>query len=273
MADSYSNNSVIREQTDLEVAAASAPPPFLFKEPPQNFEVVANNNTSGPYYYDSTRNSWIFYIPGTELPGPPLDPDAGNLWIDPTNAYLMYVYNAGELITEDNPDISADAWVALTSNKRAYDYLIVPYGEDDSDVDFSPLKIDLFKQTVVYFNTRDLDLKIKTGDSWQSIKQSGIDAVTDPNDLINDAIPPTQLRVLQNSVESLQQRVYDLASQIGAPVNLPTTVDPGPFAVNGYYPLYQTTAGAEAAGDGTYHTHEFQFHHILYAEWSDFLSW
>ena len=36
-----------------------------------------------------------------------------------------------------------------------------------------------------------------------------------------------------------------------------TPVEFGPLAVNGYYPLYTTTEGAEGAGNGTYHTHSF----------------
>jgi len=257
MTNSYSNSQIIAAEEQLTEVAATSPPPFLFKSSPINYELVANNFTSAPYYYDRQRNSWIFYIPGTELPAPPLDPEDGNIWIDPTNGYLMYVYNAGELVTEDNPDVSNDAWVALTTNKRAYDYLVVPQGEKDSDVNFEPLKVDLFKQTVVYFNTSDLDLKVKVGDSWQSIKQSGIDAVEDPDKIINDAIPATPLRNLQVSVDALQKRVIDLAQSIGAPVRLPdvATVETGPFDLNGYYPLYDTEAGANAAGDGTSHTH------------------
>lgn len=37
----------------------------------------------------------------------------------------------------------------------------------------------------------------------------------------------------------------------------------GPYAINGYYPLYATAEAAEFAGDGTYHTHEF-FGKIFY---------
>ena len=33
--------------------------------------------------------------------------------------------------------------------------------------------------------------------------------------------------------------------------------DVGPYAINGYYPLYSTTTAAEFYGSGTYHTHEF----------------
>ena len=35
------------------------------------------------------------------------------------------------------------------------------------------------------------------------------------------------------------------------------TEDTGPYAINGYYPLYSTTAAAEFNGNGTYHVHEF----------------
>ena len=41
------------------------------------------------------------------------------------------------------------------------------------------------------------------------------------------------------------------------------SADTGPYAINGHYPLYATTAAAEFNGDGTYHVHEF-FGKIFY---------
>ena len=41
------------------------------------------------------------------------------------------------------------------------------------------------------------------------------------------------------------------------PTEDPEPVERGPFAISGYYPLYDTEAAASAAGDGSAHTHVF----------------
>ena len=50
-----------------------------------------------------------------------------------------------------------------------------------------------------------------------------------------------------------QSHLLLLASGGGNPFVAPAA----PVAVNGYYPLYATEAEANAAGDGTSHTHTF----------------
>ena len=50
---------------------------------------------------------------------------------------------------------------------------------------------------------------------------------------------------------------YDSSAPDNTPGGGDTVVERGPFAINGYYPLYDTEEGANAAGDGTSHTHTF----------------
>ena len=50
---------------------------------------------------------------------------------------------------------------------------------------------------------------------------------------------------------------YHSPSPAPTPTPSPTATENGPLAVSGYYPLYNTVAGAEGAGNGTYHSHEF----------------
>ena len=47
------------------------------------------------------------------------------------------------------------------------------------------------------------------------------------------------------------------AKDEGSNTNYGPGEDSGPFEVNGYYPLYSLESDANAAGDGTSHSHEF----------------
>ena len=197
--------------------SANAPLPKYFVEIPVNYQITNNEYTSAPYYFDMERNAWIFYKPGTEIPSPPLDPDAGNLWIDASNAYLMYVFNVNEMTF---PDAVDNRWYALTTNKRAYDYLVLPVVADGDDVaTLVPTdRVNIYKQSWVYFNKADMDIKIKVAEeggltsTWQSITQRSIEAVTDPNADFNDILPASALRQLESSTNSLQQRVDALVA-------------------------------------------------------------
>ena len=81
-----------------------------------------------------------------------------------TTCTLMYVYNDNDF----NPDldVSAESWVALTSNKRAYDYLAVRQAANADDIvltipDHDTPTVNFFGETLMYFNTTDMDLKIR----------------------------------------------------------------------------------------------------------------
>ena len=218
MTNSYDttvDSSLTAQQasTNDNLARSTDPLPKYFPEAPISFEITNNEYTSGPYYYDRTRNSWIFYIPGTDIPNPPADPDGGNLWIDPTEMYLMYVYNQNEMQFEG---AVGQRWYALTTNKRAYDYLIVPISDDGDNVNtLVPTdRVNIFKQGYLYFNNQDVDLKVKAsveGDpesqAWASITQRGIQAVEDPDANFNDVLPTSALRSLRNTTDDLQKRV------------------------------------------------------------------
>lgn len=201
-------------------AYADKPLPKFFTENPVNFEITNNEYSSAPYYYDYTRNSWIFYKPGTDIPNPPLDPSRGNLWIDPTNMYLMYVYNENEM---SFPDAEEQRWYALTTNKRAYDYLIVPTSLNGDNITTirPPDSVDIFKQAYLYFNRQDVDLKVKVGEeggvtsTWSSITQRAIEGVEDPNADFNDVLPASAIRQLQGSINTLEKKVEKLKTDLG----------------------------------------------------------
>ena len=231
MTSSYSSTGQNDQNVALTGATSTKPLPKYFTPNPVAFEITNNEYTSAPYYFDYERNSWIFYKPGTDIPNPPLDPDAGNLWIDPTNMYLTYVYNTNELTF---PDAEEDRWYALTTNKRAYDYMIVPISKDGTDIDTlrNRATIDVFKQGYMYFNISEADLKVKVTDQggeekdWASITQRGMEPVSgdNPDDMWNSTLPASALRQLHVDTNSLQKRTETLAAKLNYPM---TISDPG----------------------------------------------
>lgn len=199
--------------------------PKFFKETPTNYEITNNEYTSAPYYFDQARNSWIFYIPGTDIPGPPVDPDGGNIWVDPTNMYLMYVYNQGEMTFKE---AEPETWYALTTNKRAYDYLVIPIGADGTDINILNApndRINIFKQTIVYFNKLDADIKVRLKEDdgqggitydWASITQRSMEPIDDPDMIFDETLPAPALRQLMESTYALQARVDALLEQVNS---------------------------------------------------------
>ena len=225
----YSSQNTVSGRSTVSSAEQRAQKPETapkyFKETPSNYEITNNEYSSAPYYFDQARNSWIFYIPGVDIPGPPVDPDGGNIWVDPTNMYLMYVYNAGEMtFTGAEPE----TWYALTTNKRAYDYLILPIGADGTDINIVNApndRINIFKQTVAYFNKLDADLKVRLQDTdddgntyykWSSVGQRALEGITDPDEVFNETIPAPALRQLMESTYDLQARVDALFAQVNS---------------------------------------------------------
>ena len=245
--------------------------PDVFPIPkPIHTEQWTNPYTGGPYYYDQGRNSWIF-MPieeGAMIGRPPFDPADGNLWIDRETEYLLYIYNQGESFATDDP-----GWISLTTLKRPYDYMVTEIETDDSKLtpitsDTANKFVNYFSTGYMYFNSNDMDLKVWLGDvdeydrplgngEWVSITQHSV--VTD-----GPGEPPSIMSQLSQQVLDLEKEIEELEAQIVAVTGEPFTFTPiprdedvGPIAVNGYYPLYETTAKAELSGDGTYHTHEF----------------
>lgn len=204
---------------DAEVAAMAATlEPKYFPASAAQGQIHSNEYAGAPYYFDVRRNSWIFYIPGTAIIGPPVDPAAGNIWIDPTNAYLMYIYNAGEF---NFPEAEPETWYALTTNKRAYDYMAVALAGRSGDVNItrSSGDVSIYNQTYLYFNTNDLDLKVRiksiddsTGDvvyEWASVSQRTIiGGVQSPPPFA----PP--LQHLEQSVDDLTAKVEALKKAV-----------------------------------------------------------
>lgn len=204
--------------------ATTAPDPKYFPPFPINNQLDTNLYAGAPYYYDYGRRSWIFYIPGTELPGPPSDPEAGNVWIDQDNNYLMYIYNEDEMLPVDGSNFEPqdNTWYALTTNKRAYDYLLVAQAEKSGDINItvnpSPT-VNILGETLMYFNTVDGDLKVRlrqtdasTGEEyfdWVSVTQRALDAIAvdDPNLNFNHVLPAPMIRRVDEQMADLQKRI------------------------------------------------------------------
>lgn len=233
-------------------------------------EQWTNPYTGGPYYFDAGRNSWIFspIEEGEPIGRPPFDPADGNLWVDRETEYLLYIYNQGEAYATEEP-----GWISLTTLKRPYDYMVTEIETDDSKL--TPITsegamayVNYFSTGYMYFNSQDMDLKVWLGEvdeydrplgegEWVSITQHSV--VTD-----EVGSPPSVISALTQQVIDLEKEIEELEAQVEAITGtaftftpIPSDQDIGPIAVNGYYPLYETTAKAVLSGDGTYHSHEF----------------
>ncbi len=153
--------------------------------PPQTEKnLFTNPNTGATYAYKEfsrkksagkdvpsyTKRSWIFVPHDTEVDIDAFDPDAGNILIDTDDAYMVSVYNNGEL--GDKPL----GWFSITDKKRSYDTMILQLapspsglaviGEESGMInnDLNELPEGIFlQQGFMYFNTTDSNLYIWRG--------------------------------------------------------------------------------------------------------------
>lgn len=97
---------------------------------------------------------------------------------------------------------------------------------------------------------------VKEGKQYEAIPYPVSNAELEMVDVIRTAqVGIEQLRVALNVPEPTPE-----PEPTPAPTPEPTPVPeptPSPVAVNGYYPLYTSEADANAAGDGTSHSHIF----------------
>jgi len=224
----------------VEVAATPVFEDWRFNEYPtgDGSEFANNTETGAPYMFWQSKNSWIFYVPGTKIPEPPVNPYDGNIWINAfddetgeTGMYLMYVFNFNEMAgIEGRAD---DQWYALTSNKRAYDYLVLPTihtADDKQDyldalIDRSQYpeagSMDPTKQAYLYYNVEDGDIKVLNSTSdvqqeWISVTQHTVNPVDDPDADFSDVVPASALRVLKANTTELQEKIDNLRASIEA---------------------------------------------------------
>ena len=213
--------------------------PWRFRQNPagEGYDFDTNSYVGSPFLYWESVDSWIFFNVSTEPPGPPADPENGNLWINVKNRdntdglYLMYVYNDYEM---DDYGRDPESWYALTDNKRAYDYMVVPTVTSDAELPLAQnttiigntpveYEIDIFKQAYLYFNSQDMDLKVlvpRPDDTaaWASVTQLSLDLINDPDLTVNDLVPPSSVRQLKRSINSLDDKIAKLKNDIN---NLP----------------------------------------------------
>jgi hypothetical protein len=235
---------------------------------PVHKERWTNPMTGGPYYYDATKNSWIFepIEPGDTIGRPPFDPADGNLWVDRETEYLLYIYNQGESFLMADP-----GWTSLTTLKRPYDYMVIEIETDDSKLTPAPAPfVNYFSTGYMYFNSTDMDLKVWLGETdeydrpvgdgeWVSITQHsivGYDVMKTPGSI---ALLEQRIVELTNEINDIENQIFQIT---GIPLTITPTVSPATadaFSIQGYYPLYATinAAQSDSNGDGTYHVHNF----------------
>ena len=83
------------------------------------------------------------------------------------------------------------------------------------------MDIDFTKQSYIYFNAEDGDLKVLNRQSadqeeWVSVTQHTLNPVDDPDADFNEVIPASAIRVLKHNVGELEQSIADLKAKIAA---------------------------------------------------------
>ena len=144
-------------------------PPVINYEPDVEIEITDDQV--------QRKNSWVFYPPDAEIGIEIFDPTQGNLWVDDRDAFIVYVYNNGEIQDKQY------GWYALTEKKKGYDYFVIQTAPDPSklyvigesetitndsyiygDGDLAPL---ILKQGFLYYNTTDNNLYVWQGETDQ----------------------------------------------------------------------------------------------------------
>jgi len=136
-----------------------------------SYKETSRTKSAGKEVPSYTKRSWIFVPHDTEVNIDAFDPDAGNILVDTDDAYMVFVYNNGEL--GDKPK----GWYSITDKKRSYDTMILQLapspdelaviGEEsgmiDNDINELPDGIFL-QQGFMYFNTADSNLYVWSGE-------------------------------------------------------------------------------------------------------------
>jgi len=173
------------------------------------------------------KNSWVFYPSDVEIGIEVFDPTQGNLWVDDKDAFIVYVYNNGEII--DKPY----GWFALTEKKKGYDYFVIQtapdpsqlalIGESDAisndsyiygDGSLQPL---VLKQGFLYYNTTNNDMYVWQGETDQYGNTGGFEGrwiqitkqTVEPTN--TDILIKTSYDLLLERVEALELAVSQLS--------------------------------------------------------------
>lgn len=121
------------------------------------------------------KNSWIFVPHDADLTIGMYDPRLGNVWVDDNDAYVVYVYHAGELEYKDGIKLS-NGWYAITDKKRGYDNFIIQTADDPSQLSIisgdytnvsNPESVPdgvYLQQGFLYYNTSNNSLYVYKGD-------------------------------------------------------------------------------------------------------------
>lgn len=121
------------------------------------------------------KNSWIFVPHDADLTIGMFDPRLGNVWVDDNDAYVVYVYHAGELEYKDGIKLS-NGWYAITDKKRGYDNFIIQTADDPKQLSVisgdytnvsNPESVPdgvYLQQGFLYYNTSNHSLYVYQGE-------------------------------------------------------------------------------------------------------------
>lgn len=166
-----------------------------------------------------TKNSWVFYPSDVEIGIEVFDPSQGNLWVDDSDSFIVYVYNDGEIV--DKPY----GWFALTEKKKGYDYFVIQtapdpsqlalIGESDAITNDSYIYGDgslqplVLKQGFLYYNTTNNDMYVWQGETDQYGNTGGFEGQW--IQITKQTVEPTNTDILiKTSYDLLLERIEAL---------------------------------------------------------------
>ena len=212
---------------------------FIFPDPNKTQEFTASNGIT--YIWDASNYKWAVKKTDADQVNtgskPPANAANGSLWFDESGSdLLLYIYLE-----------SSNAWVPA-SPPVARDPLtttIVSLDERVRDLQ------ETLARTVSEISILDNFMtKLDERLSVLEPADSGSDDSDDEDDS-DGSYDATYDGSYDGSYDASYDATYDATSE-------PTTpTENGPLAVNGYYPLYNIEANANAAGNGTSHFHTF----------------
>lgn len=172
---------------------------------------------------EQRKNSWVFYPPDAEIGIEIFDPSQGNLWVDDNDAFIVYVYNNGEIGDKQY------GWYALTEKKKGYDYFVIQtaadpsqlyvIGESDAITNDSYIYGDgtlaplILKQGFLYYNTTDNNLYVWQGETDQYGNTDGYEGGW--IQITRQTVEPSSTDIqVDNSYQLLLKRIEALELQV-----------------------------------------------------------
>jgi len=171
------------------------------------------------------KNSWVFFPHDSKIIINSFDPSEGNLWVDDSDSYIVYVYNNGEIADKIR------GWYALTTKKKGYDHFVIQTAAAPKDlaiIDPNSLSDDtanrvpgvILKQGFIYYNTTSNDLFVWNGETDDYGNPLGTETSPSSSSWIQitrRSLEPSDVDTqVETYYEQLIRRVADLEVAINA---------------------------------------------------------